>query len=54
MTDLEKMIKAISYNGYRHMINEMSDFIILEIIGFNSGRRLARFEFTKDGNFILE
>ena len=54
MTDLEKMIKAISYNGYRHMINEMNDFIILEIISFSNGRRLARFEFTKDEKFILE
>lgn len=54
MTDLEKMIKAISYNGYRHTINEMNSFIILDIVGFSNGRRLARFEFTKDGKFILE
>lgn len=54
MTDLEKIIKAISYNGYRHTINEMSSFIILDIVGFSNSRRLARFEFIKDENFILE
>jgi hypothetical protein len=54
MTDLEKMKKAVIFNGYKYEIFEKWHCISLEIVGFNSGRRLACFEFNKDGSFRLE
>lgn len=54
MTDLEKMKKAVIFNGYKYEIYEHENYIALEIVGFNSGHRLAYFEFNNDGSFKLE
>ena len=54
MTDLEKMKRAIMFNGYKYNIYDHGNRLALEIIGFNSGHRLAYFEFNNDGSFRLE
>ena len=54
MTDLEKMKKAVIFNGYKYEVHEHGKYMALEIIGFNSGHRLAYFEFNNDGSFRLE
>lgn len=58
MTDLEKMKKAIEFNGYRWEIIDYGrhcEYIVLEIVGYKSGHRLACFAFNKaDGSFRLE
>ena len=54
MTDLEKMKKATIFNGYKYEIYEHGHYIGFEIVGFDSGRRLAYFEFNNDGSFKLE
>ena len=56
MTDLEKMKKAIEYNGYKYNVNNVYEcigVIILEVVGYSSGKRLAEFQFDEKGNFIL-
>lgn len=56
MTDLEKMKKSVDWMGYKYNIfDNRMDYITLEVIGFNSGNRLACFEFNKvDGSFRFE
>ena len=54
MTDLEKMKKAVIFNGYKYEVHEHGKYMALEIIGFNSDHRLAYFEFNNDGSFRLE
>ena len=56
MTDLEKMKIAIEYNGYKYnIINTYENIgvVILEVVGYSSGKRLAEFQFDEKGNFIL-
>lgn len=56
MTDLDKMKKSVDWMGYKYNIFDNGlDFITLEVVGFNSGHRLACFEFNKaDGSFRFE
>ena len=58
MSDIEKMKKAVEFNGYDYEIFDPGShcsYIALSVVGLNSGHRLAYFEFNKeDGSFRLE
>ena len=47
------MVEIKNVSGH-YEVYEHGKYMALEIIGFNSGHRLAYFEFNNDGSFRLE